>query len=40
MPNTGGWAGPQEIAALDRLELEHDNLSGALRWFLDQADER
>ncbi|HEY1297940.1 MAG TPA: hypothetical protein VGJ60_33080, partial [Chloroflexota bacterium] len=38
VPGTAGWAGPHEIAAFDRMELEHDNLRAALRWLLDQGD--
>ena len=38
LPGSAGWAGPQEIVAFDRLDMEHDNLRAALRWFLDQRD--
>src|SRR4029079_13527771 len=31
-------AGPEEIASLDRLELEHDNIRLALRWYVGHAD--
>jgi predicted ATPase/transcriptional regulator with XRE-family HTH domain len=31
-------AGPDEISSLDRLELEHDNVRAALRWFIGQGD--
>ncbi len=31
-------AGPDEIEALDRLELEHDNFRAALRWSVDHGD--
>src|SRR5207302_9125558 len=38
LPDAAGWAGPDEIAAFDRIEAEHDNLRAALSWLLDQRD--
>jgi non-specific serine/threonine protein kinase len=38
VPDAAGWFGPEEVAAFDRLEAEHDNLRSALRWHLDQGN--